>query len=102
MFVNAKVTVGLCVLIWKLGCLITFKTRHKAKEVLLTDFKWKENIPESTQEATIRNNKVSFKPKGPKNGLFHNCTAVNFNKENAYILLFIFMMSKVKQKTLLV
>lgn len=86
MFVNPNVTIGL----WKLGCLITFKARHKVKKVLLQEPKWKENITETALEATIRNNKVSLKPKAQRNGLFLNCTAVSFNKGNAYILFCIF------------
>lgn len=86
MFVNPKVTIGQ----WKLGCLITFKARHKVKKVLLTESKWNENITETALEATIRNNKVSLKPKAQRNGLFLNCTAVSFNKGNAYILFCIF------------
>lgn len=86
MFVNPKVTIGL----WKLGCLITFKARHKVKKVLLTESKWKENITGTAQEATIRNNKVSLKPTAQRNGLFRNCAAVSCNKGNAYILFCIF------------
>lgn len=93
MFVNPKVTIGL----WKLGCLITFKARHKVKKVLLTESKRKEKIPEMAQEAAIRNNKVNLKPKAQRNGLFHDCTAVSFNKGNAYILFCIFTRNQVTE-----
>lgn len=90
---NYKLTTGL--LIWKLGCLISLKARHKENKVLLTESKWEENLTENAQEATISNNKECFKLKGPVDRLLNNCTAVSPNKENAYILCFIFMTNKV-------
>lgn len=65
--------------------------------MLLTESKWKENIPETAQEATVRNNKVNLKPKAQRNGLFRDCTAVSFNKGNAYILFCIFTRNQVTE-----
>lgn len=97
MAVNSRLTTGLHILIWKPECLINFKARHNEKKVLLTKSKWKENLPESAQEATVRNNKGSFKLKKMGGWLCNNCRAVSFNKENAYILFLAFMMKEVTQ-----
>lgn len=72
--VNAKLTTGLCLLIWKLRCLISFKARHKENKVPLKESKWKENITENAREATVSNNKECFKLKGLVDRLVNNCT----------------------------
>lgn len=58
--------------------MIRLKARHKENKVLLTESKWKENLTENAQEATISNNKECLRLKGPVDRLLNNCTAVEF------------------------